>query len=145
MKQQIRLRIQLDNRYINPKELDPRAVRFVATYRPKCTGDLTECRKSLQTLEFDWCNPTDLNHLNMANSPPGYGDKLCLKNAQNLTFDQGFNPSLLFEFKKCSQKFLPEGQSCFNETEIYEYTKTIRVELGFLHNYIDYENIENPV
>ena len=46
---------------------------------------------------------------------------------------------------KCEQSLLEEGQNCYNETELEDYLANLKISVGYLHNYIDYEDIENPV
>ena len=58
---------------------------------------------------------------------------------------QGFSRSMSFYFKKCNKKTLEEGLKCMEGPELDAYLQDLKISLGFLHNYIDYENIENPV
>ena len=52
---------------------------------------------------------------------------------------------MLFTLQKCDQEILEEGLKCFNDSELVEYLTGFRIQIAVNHNYIDYENIENPV
>ena len=52
---------------------------------------------------------------------------------------------MLFALRKCDQEKLEEGLKCFKDSELVEYFASFRIQIAVNHNYIDYENIENPV
>ena len=80
----------------------------------------------------------------MANTDNLLDRTLCIKDAQNYTLE-GFGRSMSFKFNRCDQALLEEGQTCFNQEELDTYLKKFNIHLGVHHNYIDYENIENPI
>ena len=47
--------------------------------------------------------------------------------------------------KACKQKNLEPGQTCMSVAELEEYYNNLTVRLQFLHNYIEYDDIENPI
>ena len=74
MNQQIRIGLSYNYTYV--KDLDPRALKFEAIYKP-----LRDEVRYNEIVEYDFCNPNELNHLNMAdNATEGI---LCLKDAEN--------------------------------------------------------------
>ena len=94
-------------------------------------------------MEYDWCNPNDLSHLNMVNDIE-HDSHLCFKDAQNQDF-VSYAPMIFLTFDKCDEAKLEEGQKCLNKTELDKYVKSFVFQLGVLHSYIDYDNIEEPV
>ena len=47
--------------------------------------------------------------------------------------------------KACKSKDLTDGQSCMNETEAGAYFQKLGLNVLGINNFIDYEDIENPV
>ena len=74
MNQQVRIGLSYNNTYV--KDLDPRAIIFEPFYKP-LRGEV----RYNQLVEYDYCNPNELNHLNMANNATE--GILCLKDAEN--------------------------------------------------------------
>ena len=45
----------------------------------------------------------------------------------------------------CEPENLDSGQTCMSEEELKEYYKNFTIRLQLLHNYIEYDDIENPI
>ena len=69
---------------------------------------------------------------------------MCIKDAEDIIF-QKFSVNTNFRFEKCDQSLLEAGQTCFEGDELKDYLSNITISIGFLHNYIENENIEKPV
>ena len=45
----------------------------------------------------------------------------------------------------CKSADLTEGETCMSETEVGDYFEQLRFSMLNLNNFVDYEDIENPV
>ena len=74
MKQQILIAFKVDGKFV--KDLDPRAMQFKPYHRPVIDG-----KRSKLLMDYDWCDPNDQAHLNMANSADEFKitSALCFK------------------------------------------------------------------
>ena len=45
----------------------------------------------------------------------------------------------------CDEKDLPEGQTCMADDEIQKYYEGLKLFVGLINNFIDFDDIDRPV